>query len=154
MKTLLLAPVLFLAVAASHCDHVALAAPAVNLTGKWELALTTPHGPMSGSLDLHQDGDKLSGTCSTDHFGAISLTGAVEGNKISFAIDVQGMSFTMVGAIEGEKLSGTIEPDTGTWVATRQSAAAVRFVLGSIAAIYPDTLELPLKLESGRAPRS
>src|SRR4051794_38183276 len=141
MKILLLSTMLL-------CGLVA--APAANLGGKWQLALTTPHGPMTGSLDLKQDGDKVSGTCTTERFGAAPLTGSTDGKTVSFSIEVQGMTFSMSGTVNGEKMSGTIDPDVGSWSATRDApAAATGFVLGSVADIHPDSLEFVIKLDNG-----
>ena len=122
--TLLLSPILFLAFAAADCHHPVFAAEAANAGGKWQLSASTPHGAVSGSLDLKQDGDKLSGTCSTDHFESATVTGSVDGKKVSLSIEVNGMSITMAGVLEDDKMSGTIEPDFGTWSATREGHAA------------------------------
>jgi hypothetical protein len=128
MKKLLLLPILLFAL-------VGFAAPATpNLGGKWQLSLTTPHGPMEGSLDLKQDGDKLTGTCTTDYFGAAPLSGTIDGKKVSFSIDVQGMTFTMSGTIDADKMTGKIDPDVGAWTATRA-------IVGSVVDIRSDTLE-------------
>jgi hypothetical protein len=122
--TLLLSPILFFAIAAANGNHPVFAAEAAHVGGKWQLSASTPHGPVTGSLDIKQDGDKLSGTCSTDHFEGASITGSVEGNKVSISIEVNGTTVTMMGAVDEDKMSGTIEPDFGSWTATRQSAAA------------------------------
>ena len=123
MKILFLSPILFLAIAATDCHHPVFAAADVG--GKWQVSFSTPHGEIEGALDIKQDGEKLSGTCSSDHFGAVPLTGDIDGKKVSFTIEVQGMSFKMIGDLAGEKMTGTIEPDFGTWTATRPAAAAV-----------------------------
>src|SRR5436305_1833230 len=124
MKTLLLSPILFFAIVAANGHHPAFAAEAANVGGKWQLSASTPHGPVSGSLDIQQDGDKLSGTCSTDHFEGAAITGSVDGKKVSLTLTVGDTTVTMTGTLDDDKMSGTIEPDFGTWSATRQSAAA------------------------------
>jgi len=124
MKILFLAPILFVAVAVTDCHHPAFAAAAANVGGKWQLSASTPHGPVSGSLDIKQDGDKLSGTCSTDHFEGATITGSVDGKKISLTLTVNDTTVTMTGTLDDDKMRGTIEPDFGTWSATRQSGAA------------------------------
>jgi hypothetical protein len=125
MKTLLLSPILLFVLAAADCHHPVFAAAAPNAAGHWQLSASTPHGTVNGSLDIKQDGDKLSGTCSTDHFEGAALTGSIDGKRISFTIDVQGMTFTMTGTLDGDKISGTIEPDAGTWTATRATLGNV-----------------------------
>jgi len=124
MKTLLLSPILFFAIAAANGHHPVFAAEAANVGGKWQLSASTPHGPVSGSLDIKQDGDKLSGTCSTDHFEGAAITGSVDGKKVSLTLTVGDTTVTMTGTLDDDKMSGTIEPDFGTWSATRQSGAA------------------------------
>jgi len=124
MKTLLFAPILLFALASADCHHPVFAATAANVGGKWQLSLATPHGPVSGALDLHQDGDKLSGSCSSDHFDAVPITGSIDGTKVVISLNVHGMAFELAGVLEGDRLSGTTEPDFGTWTGTRQSAAA------------------------------
>ena len=124
MKTLLLSPILFFAIAAANGHHPVFAAEAANVGGKWQLSASTPHGPVSGSLDIKQDGDKLSGTCSTDHFASATITGSVDGKKVSLTLTVNDTTVTMTGTLDDDKMSGTIEPDFGTWSATRQSGAA------------------------------
>jgi hypothetical protein len=140
MKTLFLSPILFVALAVTDCHHPAFAAAAADVGGKWQLSASTPHGTVNGSLDIKQDGDKLTGTCSTDHFEGAPLTGSVDGKKISLSIDVQGMTITMVGTLDDGKISGTIEPDFGSWSATRAAAgAAARVRAGAAGAV--DTIQ-------------
>ncbi len=123
MKFLLLSPIIFFALAAADCHHPVFAAAPEDVGGKWHLTAGTPHGPMEGALDIQQDGDKLTGTCSTDHFGPVPLNGSVDGKKVSISIEVQGMTFTMSGVVDGDRISGSIDPDIGAWSATRQPAA-------------------------------
>ncbi len=153
MKKLLLSPIVLFALASAHCHHPLLAAAEAGPAGKWQLTFNTPHGVMNGTLDIKQAGNKLSGTCASDHFGSVPLAGSVDGKKISIDIEVQGMAFKMIGTLDADKMSGTIEPDFGTWSATRDSSSAVRFVLGSIDGIKPDTLEFAVKPDSGALTR-
>jgi hypothetical protein len=95
------------------------AAEPAKVDGKWQIAMTTPHGPMNGTLDLKQDGAKLSGSLDTEHTGSLPLTGTVDGESLTMDLEAQGMAFTMSGKLEGGKLSGTIDPSFGSWTATR-----------------------------------
>jgi hypothetical protein len=130
------------------------AAAAENLAGKWQLDMATPHGPMTGTLDLQQDGVKLSGTCTTEHFGALPLSGAIDGKKVVLNLQLQGMDFKMLGTLDGNKLSGTSDPEGATWTAVRaKTAAAAHVLLGSVAEIQPSTLQFAVKPDSGPAQR-
>jgi hypothetical protein len=130
------------------------AADPVKAAGKWELVLTAPHRAISGTLDLKQDGAKLSGSWATDHVGAIPITGSIDGKNVSLAMEVHGMAVKLVGTVDGSKMSGKIDPDMGTWAATRQAAAAAsRSILGSVASIDAGTLQFTIKPDSGALQR-
>ena len=78
-----------------------------DVSGAWALTVETAQGTTSPSVTLKQDGEKLTGTYSSQVFGEQKVTGTLKGNAIMF-------SFT--GAIEGTTLtvtySGTVEKDT------------------------------------------
>lgn len=141
-------------VACASCHHPIRAADPVKAAGKWELVLTAPNRAISGTLDLKQDGTKLSGSWATDHVGAIPITGSIDGKNVSLAMEVHGMAVKLIGTVEGSKMSGKIDPDMGTWAATRQAAAAAsRTVLGSVAAIDAGALQFTIKPDSGALQR-
>jgi hypothetical protein len=141
-------------VACASCHHPIRAADPVKAAGKWELVLTAPHRAISGTLDLKQEGSKLSGTWATDHVGAIPITGSIDGKNVSLAMEVHGMSVKLLGTVDGSKMSGKIDPDMGTWAATRQAAAAAsRTILGSVSAIDAGTLQFTIKPDSGAPQR-
>ena len=99
---------------------VSLAADAPTIAGKWEFMLEMSHGNRAGVLTVQQDGAKLSGTGELEKHGTSTMTGSIEGAKVSMKIELHGGSFTMLGTVEGDKMSGTTEPKGGTWKATRQ----------------------------------
>jgi hypothetical protein len=141
-------------VACASCHHPTYAADPVKAAGKWELVLTAPHRSISGTLDLKQDGAKLSGTWATDHVGAIPITGSIDGKNVSLGMEVHGMAVKLLGAVDGSKMSGKIDPDMGTWAATRQAAAAAaRTILGSVASIDAATLQFTINPDSGAPQR-
>ena len=94
---------------------------AVRIAGKWQMSLDTPHGPMKGPLDVQQDGAKLTGTYELAQIGSLTLTGKVEGDKISFSMEVPGAGVTLAftGTVEGDKMNGSAD-HAGSWTATRQ----------------------------------
>jgi hypothetical protein len=79
-----------------------------DVAGAWALTVETGAGPGTPSVTFKQDGEKLTGTYSSQVFGEQQVTGTIKGNAITF-------SFT--AALEGNKLTvtytGTVEKDTG-----------------------------------------
>ena len=69
--------------------------------------METAQGTGSPSVTFKQDGDKLTGTYSSQVFGEQPVTGTVKGDAITF-------SFT--GSVEGNSMTvtytGTVEKDT------------------------------------------
>jgi len=130
------------ALAAALSTVVAASAWAAGAAGKWTWTQKRGQNEVTMNLELKQDGDKLTGTCSTDYFGAAPPTGTIDGKNVTFSIDVQGMTFTMSGTIDGDKMSGKIDPDVGTWTGTRA-------IVGSVVEIRPDRLEFVEKADSG-----
>jgi len=102
------------------CMAVPMAADAPKIVGKWQLVLDMSHGKRTGTLNVQQDGEKLSGTGELEKHGASTITGSIQGEKISMKIVLHGGSFTLLGTVEGDKMSGTTDPAGGTWKATRQ----------------------------------
>ena len=97
---------------------------AASVAGQWQLSMQTPHGPMNAAMRVNQDGTKIDGTGDTDHTGPLSLSGAVDGNRISFSVEMPGgQKITFSGIVEGNKMSGTTNPENGTWRATRAPKA-------------------------------
>src|SRR5271168_3310002 len=100
-------------------------------------------GAKQGTLQLQQDGSKLTGTLDGDR-GSVPVTGSVDGNDISFSTQSQGRrTFTLVysGTVDGDKISGSFQPQGGqggagggghrggsqqnrSWTATRQAAGS------------------------------
>ncbi len=91
-----------------------LALPAVaqtdkpaDVAGAWALEIETPNGKGAPSLTLKQDGEKLTGTYSSQVIGDHPVTGTIKGNAITFGFEA---------AFEGNKLvvtyTGTVDKDT------------------------------------------
>lgn len=111
--------------------------PAVNLTGKWNAVATTPDGQsFEPSVDLKQDGDKVSGDFIWVDGTSVPLTtGKVAGDDVSFDVSVdfggQALVIKFAGKMTGaDSMKGSAEYDlggqTGTvdFEATRQKAVA------------------------------
>jgi hypothetical protein len=98
-----------------------VAADAISIAGKWQFALDMSHGKRTGTLHVQQDGEKLSGTGELEKHGASTLSGSVQGERVSIKIQLHGGAFTLLGRVEGDKMSGTTDPAGGTWKATKQT---------------------------------
>jgi hypothetical protein len=78
-----------------------------DVAGAWALTVETAQGTGTPSVIFKQDGEKVTGTYSSQIFGEQQVTGTIKGNAITF-------SFT--GSVEGTAIavtySGTVEKDT------------------------------------------
>jgi hypothetical protein len=100
--------------------------PKIDVSGTWDLSVETPQGTMALTSTFKQDGEKLTGT-QTSQMGEMPLEGTIKGADIAFAIviDMQGqqMTITYAGKVDGETMSGTIEfagMGSSTWTAKKQ----------------------------------
>jgi hypothetical protein len=110
-----------------------------NVAGKWQMSWQGRNGAKQATLQLQQDGSKLTGTMDGDR-GSVPVTGTVNGNNVSFSTQSQGQrGFTLVytGTVDGDKMTGTSQPQGGqggghgghhgggqhdhSWTANRQS---------------------------------
>jgi hypothetical protein len=105
-----------------------------NVAGTWQMSWQGRRGNEQGTLRIQQDGSKLSGSLDGPR-GSSALTGTVQGNQVSFNVQMQGRrTFTVryTGSLDGDKMSGTMQGRGGnsdggesqqqnrTWTATRQ----------------------------------
>jgi hypothetical protein len=100
--------------------------PAVDVTGTWDLSVETPQGTMSLSATLKQDGEKLTGTQSSQ-MGEVTLEGSVKGTDIAFVVIInmqgQDLTITYTGKIDGEAMSGAVDfggYGSSTWSAQKK----------------------------------
>jgi len=92
-----------------------------QIAGKWTMSVETPHGQMQGPLQIQQEGSKLTGTYELEHMGSMTLTGKIDGDKVSFSMEVPGAGVTLAftGKVEGAKMSGESD-HAGAWTAKKQ----------------------------------
>jgi hypothetical protein len=85
-----------------------------NIGGAWQISWQARNGSQQATVQIQQDGTKLSGTFQ-DLGGSSPLTGTVAGNNLSFSVQIQGRPMTLVftGTIDGDKMSGTFQPQGG-----------------------------------------
>ncbi len=125
----LLSTIFVFVLGAASCHHQIVAAQdkghskseSAKIAGTWKLSMDSPHGTLQGPLQVKQDGAKLTATYEIEHMGLMSLTGTVEGAKVSFSMELPGGAppFTFTGTVEGDKMSGTTAL-SGSWTAARQ----------------------------------
>ena len=98
----------------------------IDVAGKWYLTFDSEMGPMNWVAVFEQEGEEFTGTCDIgmDQF-AVS-DGRVEGNKISFNVelDMPGHEMTMSfeGTVEGDEASGILTGmgDDQEWTGSRK----------------------------------
>jgi hypothetical protein len=134
----LLAAPLLLALDALGQDAQSNQSQSTNIGGAWQLSMQGRDGSQQATMQLQQDGSKLSGTFQGPR-GSSPLTGSVDGNNISFNVQMQGrrgaMTLAFTGTIDGNKMSGTLQPQGGregqgggsrSWSAVRQQDSSGR----------------------------
>jgi hypothetical protein len=89
-----------------------LAAFAADVSGAWNITVDTPNGPLDVTLNLKQDGDKLTGTV-TSQMGDAPITGTVKDNDLTFTMnmDANGASMVIVykAKVDANKISGSLD---------------------------------------------
>jgi hypothetical protein len=99
----------------------------VNVTGDWEMTITTPNGARTSTLTFTQTGENLAVKTTGRNGQEITGTGTVKGNDIEWTITrttPQGeFSMTYKGKVDGDKMSGTFEMRGNSieWTAVRKA---------------------------------
>jgi hypothetical protein len=75
---------------------VAVAAVTHDLTGRWQLAVVTDNGTGYPILELKQEGDRVTGSYTSNAMGSRSISGTVRGDTVSFALSASGAGEGMV----------------------------------------------------------
>jgi hypothetical protein len=103
------------------------------------------------TLQLKQDGGKLTGTYDIEHVVSMPLVGQLDGKKISFSIEIQGkQKITFLGAVNGDKMGGSTDPEGGNWSATPSGWAdanrpAQKTVAGTVTDGPPESPSRPTR---------
>lgn len=133
MITLLLAVAVTAGLISSGAQQVA----SPDISGAWELSVTTFRGVETATLALKKNGERLSGTVArgTDQAPAEAT---LKDKAVTIVITTQTQSgpatFTLKGEVVGDAMSGTGEfgtRGTGSWTAKRAAAAAAVDVTGT-----------------------
>jgi hypothetical protein len=89
-----------------------------SVVGKWLLSWQGRKKSRQATLDIQQDGSKLTGTVG-ERSGSEHLSGSVQGNQVSISVGGKKRSISFTGTVEGNRMSGTTN-DGYSWTATRQ----------------------------------
>lgn len=92
----------------------ATAAVLHDLTGKWNLAVVTDNGTGYPVLELKQEGERVTGTYTSNAMGNRSISGTVRGDTLSFTLSAsgagEGVVLTYTARIIGtDSLNGTVD---------------------------------------------
>ena len=97
-----------------------------GLNGNWAMTFNTPMGALDASATFKVDGEKVSGTMSSQA-GEVPFNGTVKGTTFTINFDVQtqngNVSITMNGEQTGDDLKGTFDfgQGTGDWTGKRKN---------------------------------
>lgn len=104
----------------------ALSAQEIDVSGDWELTMTTQRGDMTSSMAIVQDGGKVTVTMAGRGGGENTGEGTISGNKIEWTItrSTPRGDFTMTykGTVDGNTMTGEIDRGERTieWTATKK----------------------------------
>jgi hypothetical protein len=105
-----------------------LAQESVDVSGEWDLTVTTPRGEMTSTAKFVQDGEKLAVTVTSPR-GEATGTGTIKGADIEWTITRETprgqFTVTYKGKVEGNTMKGQAQMgDFGTseWKATKKAA--------------------------------
>ena len=102
---------------------------AADVSGTWQVAVETSGGSGTPTVVLQQQGEKLTGTFTSQIFGEAKLTGTVKGNAIEFGFEAdaggQTLKVSYKGTIESPtSMKGTAVyagfDDKATWTAIKK----------------------------------
>ncbi len=110
MSRRLLAAVLVLAALAT----TATAAVLHDLSGRWMLAVVTDNGTGYPTLELKQEGEKITGTYTSNAMGNRTISGTVRGDTLAFTLSAsgagEGVVLTYTARIIGtDSLNGSVD---------------------------------------------
>ncbi|MBR1218163.1 hypothetical protein JQ557_09210 [Bradyrhizobium sp. U87765 SZCCT0131] len=81
----------------------------MSVDGNWNITMTTPMGERHATLTLTSAGGALSGTQSAEGNTAEIFDGAVNGNDVSWKIDITNpmpLTLAFSGKVDGDAISG------------------------------------------------
>src|ERR671934_2510903 len=105
------------------------AAQSADVTGTWEITITSPQGSRDVKAILKQDGEKLNGVFKGER-GELAFQGTVKGKEIKFSYTIKfqdnDLPITMTGNVDGDSIKGKADFGgfaEGEWTAKRTTEA-------------------------------
>jgi hypothetical protein len=115
MRAAVLTAVLLLAVIG---QAQGVQAPPIDVTGAWDVTITTPNGSMSGLAILSQDGTTITGMIGPAVTDMFPVEGSWDGDKLTILARPRKGRSTAFAKCEltstQEQLTGTIDTNKGT----------------------------------------
>lgn len=109
-----------IALTAAFFALIALAGPisarqsTPTIAGKWRLAMATPHGEMTVTLELALKGTKVSGAMVSEQFGRLPLSGEYVDAKLVFAVSSDNGDLEFTGKLKDkDTLTGDMSGHAG-----------------------------------------
>jgi L-seryl-tRNA(Ser) seleniumtransferase len=101
-------------------------APALNVTGQWDVRIEYVASASTHTLHLQQAGNRLEGSHQGD-FVSRDLSGTIEGNTVQISSSYterhgDALSFRFTGTVAGDSMSGMLDMGeylTAKWSATK-----------------------------------
>jgi len=91
---------------------------AADVTGTWQVTISTPGGAITGKASFRQTGDAVAGWVGPSEDDPIPITGKLNGNKLTIKTLPQPgrtVAFDRCDVtVAGQKMAGTIDTDKGT----------------------------------------
>jgi hypothetical protein len=75
-----------------------------DVSGIWQGTIDSPMGPLENTITLQVDGDKVNGFVKADMFEGKIEKGEINGDKISFIINMEYGMLEYEGTIAGDKM--------------------------------------------------
>ncbi len=98
---------------------------AADVTGRWDVRISTSGGEIHGVAAFTQNGDKVTGWLGPSESQPIPITLALKGNKLTIWTHPEpgrNVAFDRCDVtLDGDKMSGTIDTDKGRIEFTRTS---------------------------------
>ena len=106
---------------------IASSAPAwaADVTGDWQVTISTPDGTMTGKASFKQTGNTVTGWLGPSENDPIPITGTVKGKELIVRTQPQPGRSVAFGechlSVEDDKMAGTIDQDKGKIEFARKS---------------------------------
>jgi hypothetical protein len=88
---------------------------AADAAGTWKGLIETIAGTAECTIMLIVDGEKISGSLKMDVYGAAIENGRINGDKVSFTVNMDFGKLTYEGVISGDELKFIVSASDGSW---------------------------------------